>query len=553
MAVLKSLRLVSPALFLVHWLMAGAVCVSFVTGLRIATDNQSDSFYSALNAWLPQGDAFVWHLLSAAVLLSAFVGYLFYLYRSGLAMRLVPKSEWLGQLKSNQSVQRWWVFNRMLYWLYFILFGCALSTGLINYLYSIPRLEYIHSVVAWGFLFFLVLHILGHLLQAGLTRLLSIFIPALSPRILGLLFLVLLVSGVSVYQLSRFSFVELDIVSTDVAPTIDGHLNDEVWRSIDGLRIHTSNGANFVNGEATVEVKAAHDGQYVYFSFSWDDPTRSQKHLPLVKTKAGWKVMQTDFLRADEDSYYEDKFALLLAGNDPFAAIASTHLGAQPLPEQPGPFGGRGLHYTTDGAIYDLWHWKSVRTDPHWQADDNFIGPPQLMPDITPRQFSEDRDGNYMRYTAGYKKDPPTTWKGYSMNWEVFKTGITKPRRLPKDIDDLENLGRIDLSPDESDNGQWWMEWNDTKPYMKEHDRLAEGTVLPSVLVKQPLAGDRGHIKAKGRWENGRWYLEMQRLLNTESKYDVAIKDNTFMWVAVFDHTQTRHTRHLVPIRLTVD
>jgi hypothetical protein len=42
------------------------------------------------------------------------------------------------------------------------------------------------------------------------------------------------------------------------------------------------------------------------------------------------------------------------------------------------------------------------------------------------------------------------------------------------------------------------------------------------------------------------------RDLKTGSKYDqdfVAGKD-LYMWVAVFDHTQTRHTRHPRPIRI---
>jgi hypothetical protein len=44
----------------------------------------------------------------------------------------------------------------------------------------------------------------------------------------------------------------------------------------------------------------------------------------------------------------------------------------------------------------------------------------------------------------------------------------------------------------------------------------------------------------------------MSRELDARSPYDVAIDDDTFLWVAVFDHTQTRHSRHLRPLRIEV-
>jgi hypothetical protein len=319
------------------------------------------------------------------------------------------------------------------------------------------------------------------------------------------------------------------------------------------VSVLTTDGANLPSGETRVEMRAVHDGQYVYFLFEWRDNTRSQKHLPLVKAAAGWRVSQVDFLRANEDVFYEDKFAVMLSNNNPLAAAQSVHLGKHPLSGQPGSSAGRGLHYTDDGSILDLWQWKSVRSNPHGQADDDFFGPPKLAPPQTPREFRKDRDGYFRRFTAGYKKDPPTTWNGYAMNWEVFQEGIVKPRRLPKNADDLDELDLRSLSPDVSDEGQWWMEWNDTKPYLKEHDHYTVGTIMPAVLIKTPLTGDRGDVEAKGGWKDGRWSLEMKRLLDTGSKYDIPMTDKTYLWVSVFDHTQTRHSRHLRPVRIRLE
>ena len=113
--------------------------------------------------------------------------------------------------------------------------------------------------------------------------------------------------------------------------------------------VHTSRGANFPNGEVTVTVRAVHDGERVYFQFRWPDPERSQKHLPLVKEAAGWRVLQSEFDANDEDAFYEDKFAVALA-RKPALASGTVHLG-QDLVRGPHAPITRGLHFTEDGSF----------------------------------------------------------------------------------------------------------------------------------------------------------------------------------------------------------
>ena len=117
----------------------------------------------------------------------------------------------------------------------------------------------------------------------------------------------------------------------------------------------------------------------------------------------------------------------------------------------------------------------------------------------------------------------------------------------------MEHLLAANWSANASDEGDWWQEWGDTQPYLKEKDNLPTGSVLPSILLKKPLSGDRGHVTAKGRWSNGVWQLEMSRLLDTGSKYDLAITDGIYLWVAVFDHSQTRHSYHIRPVYLNLE
>ena len=79
------------------------------------------------------------------------------------------------------------------------------------------------------------------------------------------------------------------------------------------------------------------------------------------------------------------------------------------------------------------------------------------------------------------------------------------------------------------------------------------GTVLPSVLIDKPFVGDRGDVTAVGTWQDGWWRLEVTRQLDTKSQFDLPIRSGLYLWVAVFDHTQTRHSRHLHPVRIDME
>src|SRR3546814_943360 len=90
--------------------------------------------------------------------------------------------------------------------------------------------------------------------------------------------------------------------------------------------------------------------------------------------------------------------------------------------------------WSSDVCSSDLW--KSVRTGPLEQIDDDHFGPP-LAPPENPA----------VRYTAGYTQDPKTAG-GYTMNWDKFDEGTVQPRWLPRSPAVLqERMGTIDLEP----------------------------------------------------------------------------------------------------------
>ena len=73
------------------------------------------------------------------------------------------------------------------------------------------------------------------------------------------------------------------------------------------------------------------------------------------------------------------------------------------------------------------------------------------------------------------------------------------------------------------------------------------------MIIDKPFVGDRGDVTAVGTWKEGWWRLEATRKLDTKSKFDLPIQSGIYLWVAVFDHSQTRHSRHLHPVRINLE
>jgi hypothetical protein len=346
----------------------------------------------------------------------------------------------------------------------------------------------------------------------------------------------------------RQNFDELLVARVTEPPVIDGLGDDAAWRQANVAEIRTARGTNFDGGEALVQVRAVHDGERVYFQFRWPDPQRSQKHLPLVKVEGGWKVMQSAYEIDDENDYYEDKFSVVLA-RLPALGSGTAHLG-QDLIGGPHRPVNRGLHFTQDGSLADMWHWKSVRTGGMSPSivDDNFFGPP--MPSETAG----------VRYTGGYSQDPKEAGN-YILNWDKLDPDkplndtLVLPKFLPASAALLSRMGETTLDPTVSDEGTWYLRQDEVVPYDAALDDYPLGTVLPGVVIAGAFIGDRGDLLGGAQWRDGYWTLEVSRLLDTGSEYDLAlVRDRpAYLWVAAFNHSQTRHSQHLHPVQVDLE
>jgi cytochrome b subunit of formate dehydrogenase len=338
-------------------------------------------------------------------------------------------------------------------------------------------------------------------------------------------------------------------------PILDGDASDAVWLAIKPLSVWTAFGGNFDGkGESRIDVRAVHDGERVYFCFIWEDPTRSLKHLPLIKTEDGWHVLQDRFDLADAHQYHEDKFAVLLTQLDVTVPGDRTfHAGSMPLSGKPATLSGRGLHYTGDPAILvEVWQWKASSGSPFGWIDQNRFA--------LPAEPSPAQSQGHHAYRGGFIADPRSS-EIYGLNFDTQSVGgyqqALRPRRLPSNwMTTLEALGRIDLDPDhgESEGSRWSMTEAESESYSVERDRkIPIGTIVPGLIIAGLPGGKPGDVRGAARWAAGRWMREASRSLKGDHADAVPVETGTFMRLAAFDPAQIHHTRHLRPILLEVE
>ncbi|WP_457104683.1 ethylbenzene dehydrogenase-related protein [Methylobacterium sp. P5_C11] len=546
----------------IHWVVAIAMVASLLTGLRISADAPIARTAKFLAPLLPQGEVWTVHFVAGLTLFFGITAYLVYLVRGRLTDRngmTRLRAILVGGRTKAARKARWGGVNVALHWLIYAVTLVLTGTGIALYLGYGGWVVWLHATCALVALAYIAVHTVAHFMYGGLWQLLRLFRPAplsdgavrrrrplLAAAILG----IPVVGGLAWADVKGRSTLVVDKVA--VGPDLGKLLDDPVWRTARPVSVRTMQGANFGGtGETTVEIRAVRDAANVYFAFRWWDPSRSLKRVPLVKKDDGWHVLDAEAAHADVTTYYEDKLAVIFSRSDAFGSGGATHLGARTLPDAPAPLNGRGYHYTTDGSYIDMWQWKSARGGMLGVLEDMHIGPP-TDPTAAERAVKG-------RYQAGYWGDPGTSAYRYNFRFEGpgGYTGSVEPLRLPKDWRaTVAKLGTVDLTPDASASkgSAWWMvEKTETVPYSTAVDaEIPVGTVIPGVLLTDGYTGDRAGISAAADWADDHWTVVASRKIATGSKYDVDfLPGNTFyLYVSAFDHTQTRHTRHMRPVEV---
>jgi hypothetical protein len=540
--------------------IAAAMTASLLTGLRISADAPDAVVSKFLSPVLPQGEVWTVHFIASFLLFLVATAYVGYLLLGGLTGRVAPGKLRVLTIPGAPRKAMWGAVNIAMHWLLYGLVLALTGTGIALYLGYGGWFVAIHAACALAALAYIVAHVLTHFAYGGWQQLLRVFRPSRlsgpgrrSKRPLLIASMIGLPVAVGIAGIDFGTRNRLDVPVVSAPPSLDAVLDEPAWARARPVVVQTNQGVNLGgSGESRVEIRAVRDTQRIYFAFRWEDPSRSTIRLPLRKEEDGWHVVGENAGRADVIDFYEDKFAVIFSRSDAFGAGGTSHLGPRPLADRPSSLNERGLHYT-DGHLVDMWQWKASRGGLLGYMDDQYIGPP--------RPASDDEAAKRARYQGGYWNDAGTVLYQYNFPFEGpgGYRGPVQPRVLPKDVSaTTAALGSFDLAdPDRSlDPGaRWWMTEAEVVPYSKElDDTIPVGTVMPGVLIKEGFTGDRAQVRAAARWEEGFWTLEVSRELVTSSPTDVdfEIGKDLFVWVAVFDHNQTRHTRHTRPVRLNL-
>jgi hypothetical protein len=562
-----------------------ALIVSLLTGLRIAADAADEPTFSrALGLIALTGSVYWLHYLAGVMLAAVATGYGVYLALGQLAGRFALPTGTIRLMLTWDGRSAWRVRNVLIYYTIFALIACQMVGGSMLYLGVVPPLGVawlirFHQYTAYALVLVAVLHVASQYafgaakpasgvgrLAAGLFWLLKMLRPKFAHRatpgsiqlstnaaamVLAIAATVATGGGLLAIDRSLLSTLTIERIDPQVAPILDGVDDDPVWARARRLRVHTRRGINLPRGASMVEIQAVATAETVFFKCRWEDPTRSLKHLLLIKRADGWHLLHQQFDLEDENLYYEDKFGLLFSRSSEIAGGGTVHLGPKPIPGLPDGLSRRSLHYTIDDAIVDFWHWRSVRSQPTGHADDNYFGP---LVEPTPEQVAGEA-----RYKGGFVFDPGKA--GYKYNFRRQGPGgyrgPLQPIYLPIDLEALQSrLKPIVSAPNVSDSAAWFMNEGETAPYDPAIDaRIPVGTIIPSITLNASgWEGDRADLSSGARWVDRHWTLEIARKLDTGSSFDVAITTDApiYLWVSVFDHTQTRHSKHIRPVKLVL-
>ena len=304
-------------------------------------------------------------------------------------------------------------------------------------------------------------------------------------------------------------------------PTVDGDASDPCWADIAGSNVllvppgeaigmtDDELGAEFLaamgylqvrdHGTRDVRAKVAFDDQTIYLLLQWADPT-------LGAAREDWVAQGGVFARTRRD---EDRVYLSFDIGDSTPAYRSSgcaaacHVNERLGSTSPTDVAYRfKMHTGGPGQRLDAWVWRAGRTDPLEIAEDGYLD------EITARFDCDDPPA--CATTCANGEAPPCSAAPYADNSD----GAVQPAPL------YMGAQGVDMDP-----LQLFLVGSDPSGLLGERGSSAavpfspasvplDGSTIPGAALKLPSAR-RMDVKAKGRWVNGIWTLELSRPLVT--------------------------------------
>lgn len=320
----------------------------------------------------------------------------------------------------------------------------------------------------------------------------------------------------------------LSATRTDMPIQLDDEI-DAAWQNaipltvrLNQLTYEPSTGYPGIE-QTDMEVRSLYDDQYVYFLFKWEDPTQSLARWPWEKQKDGtWKQLSNLDSTGHENFYYEDKLSVAWNISEKGFAKKGCEQSCHTVENgkiEDIPDTSAGRHFTAaPGQTLDIWHWKSARSGPVGQVDDQFF------------DHSRDESKEWGR------KSDENSGGGYKDN---LAPGLIAPQSQPGQTPAWMSAG--------TEQSKGWIHDKDKLPFV---DTFKPGDVIAGIIAN-PYQGSRGDVPANGVWKDGYWTLEVKRKRITawplSQQQDVQFDDLDKVYhlgIGVFDNSQINHFYH---------
>jgi hypothetical protein len=264
-------------------------------------------------------------------------------------------------------------------------------------------------------------------------------------------------------------------------------------------------GAGKVEGNIiTQTVRSVYTKDEIFFLFEWHDYNKSMD-------KNAWKFTGGKWIKKKAN---EDRIGMVWEINriDKFATKGCAVLCHNE------PKNTEEWYYAVSSPTEkaDLWHWKSVRSNPVGYTEDGYV-------------------------TANPSKEPEKGRKRDAGSGTKAKSNRTKDKKGPAYMQDPSKAPSIPGSLLVSESVK-----------INDGSIFKEGDEIPGYMLHTEWKDSFADIKTKGVWENGKWTVMMQRKLRTE--YDDDVQFNTKKTypfaLALFDNSGDHDSYNSEPLKL---
>lgn len=319
------------------------------------------------------------------------------------------------------------------------------------------------------------------------------------------IFLVMAVAAHATAASGEVDAFVLEARMTKVAPKLDGMLDDSAWRRAVPIHVAIHQPATMQRtGDTVVQLRAVRTSDDIYIAARWSDPTQSIQ-------KEQWTYDGLQWRRGRDVD--EDRLALIfpIGNSAPWFAESGCALTCHvrrrnPLTLDTEPKWYKGT--LAQSQRLDVWHWKSVRSNPMGYADDKYW--------VFASPTGQRKNGG--RYADGNEGGPNPASKNVAADGKR-PAYMQDPRKRP-------SMPGVLL--------------NDEKVAFDE-SRFKPGDTIPGRVLTAPT-GSRADVQCVGEYRGTSWHLEMRRSLNTGHNDDVVFRpgERVPFALAIFENVSER-------------